>query len=234
MKTTERHSMTFWCVRLQLPQGNMTGGVSISIHTNRDMRFIFPHHKKWAWITYCNSTAVQVSNLPFFYILKSIIDHKVLALIFTFYSYHLLFLHSLKKETQKKKNMQLDQNCSELTAFFHFGLQLWIPGQCLLLMLITVGDFPDGILKVFPTPAAWKTQQNPISNSKWKDKWQNVPAGSAWFPAENVWLLFVCVDRRCCCGTEGVWVLQGNSYKTGTPEGKHIVEGGAGCVEPLV
>lgn len=107
-----------------------------------------------------------------------------------------------------KRHVQLDQNCSEPTAFFHLSLELWIPGQCLLLMLITVRDFPDGTPKVFPTLAAWKTQRSPISNSKWKDKWRNVPAGSAWFPAENVWLLFLfgsstLLRNRGCLGSSG-------------------------------
>lgn len=101
-----------------------------------------------------------------------------------------LLIPSVITHSFQKKKQAHDPNCSKLTTFFHLGLELWVPGQCLLLMLI-IEFFPDGTLKVFPAPAAWKTLHSPISNSKWKDKWRNVPAGSAWFPAKNVWVLFV-------------------------------------------
>lgn len=31
----------------------------------------------------------------------------------------------------------------------------------------------------------------------------------------------LCLERRRCRGTEGVWVLQGNSYEAGTPKGEN-------------
>lgn len=147
---------------------------------------------------------------------------KFLCYFSTSYSSHLLLPFAFQN------HVQLDQNCSQLTAFFHSGLELWIPAQCLLLMLITLRDFPDGTLKVFPAPAAWKTPPSPISNSKWKDKWPNVPAGSAWFPAENVWLLLLfrstlLLRSEGCLGSSGEMAV-----RAGTLERKQQIPDG-GC-----
>lgn len=106
-----------------------------------------------------------------------------------FFNLHLC--HSLLTISYKKPCAVWFYNRLELTAFFHLGLELSIPGQCLLLMLITVRVFLDGTPKYSPFWLSGKHCTAPISNSKWKDKWGNVLAGSAWFPAENVSRVFV-------------------------------------------
>lgn len=120
--------------------------------------------------------------------------------------------------------------------FFHLGLELWIPGQCLLLMLITIRSFPDGTPKKYsPLLLPGKHCRAPSLIQSEKISGEMFRRVSARFPAENVWLLFA-FGSGTPLPSEGCWGSSGKWLRSWDPEGEklQILQGGAGCAGPLV
>lgn len=183
--------------------------------------------KRWSFCRFLTQQDYLIS----FSIHKSITADKCLHYFSTSDSHHLLLPFALRS------HVRLDQNSSELTVFFfHLGLELWIPGQCLLLMLITIRGFPDGTPKKYsPLLLPGKHCRAPSLIQSEKISGEMFRRVSARFPAENVWLLFA-FGSGTPLPSEGCWGSSGKWLRSWDPEGEklQILQGGAGCAGPLV